>query len=144
MTRRDVIPALVGLLIAPRLALAQAEELHDRARNVACQRTTVSGATRISDCFQPDQNRRATTQNSFSGAASVGLGCRAFNTASCCRKARFSSSRSRREDSKRETDPSNSQSQAIMERVVAENRVLPLCSNLLFRKQIRVYGEGQL
>jgi hypothetical protein len=31
-----------------------------------------------------------------------------------------------------------------MERVVAENRVLPLCSNLLFRKQIRVYGEGQL
>ncbi len=31
---------------------------------VRCQRTAVSGVTRMRDCFQADQTRRATTQKS--------------------------------------------------------------------------------
>src|ERR1017187_8585660 len=45
-----------------------------------CQRTTVSGETRINDLFQPVQNFRKTTQNTLSTKLSRGRGrfeCRA-------------------------------------------------------------------
>jgi len=43
-----------------------------------CHRTTVSGATRISDCFHEDQKRCAITQNSLSTPVSLGRGCLHF------------------------------------------------------------------
>jgi hypothetical protein len=53
-------------------------------RNPAlCQRTTVSGVTKMSDCLQPDQRRRATTQKSRSKFPRLGRGVRRFSTANC-------------------------------------------------------------
>ena len=44
-------------------------------RNPArCQRTTVSGVTTKSASFQPDQNRRRSSQNSLSSTSSAGRG----------------------------------------------------------------------
>ena len=62
-----------------------------------CQRTTVSGWTKINACCHPDQNRFSTTQNYRSKIANRGCGCLRFQTESCCRRARFSSSKLRRE-----------------------------------------------
>jgi hypothetical protein len=39
-----------------------------------CQCTTVSGATRIRDCFQSDQTRRVITQKSLSNGPRFGRG----------------------------------------------------------------------
>ena len=58
-----------------------------------CQRTTVSGWTRIKACFHPGQSRRSTTQNNLPEAGIRGCGCRRFKVVSCCRSARFSKSR---------------------------------------------------
>jgi len=55
-----------------------------------CQRTTVSGWTRINARFQPGHSRRKITQNSRSEPANRGRGCFLFKTPSCCRSARFS------------------------------------------------------
>jgi hypothetical protein len=54
------------------------------------RRTTVSGSTTVSACFQVGQSRRTSTQKSFSGTRSVGRGCRRFRTAGCCRSSKFS------------------------------------------------------
>ena len=62
-----------------------------------CQRTTVSGCTRTSARFHPGHSRRKIIQNNLSGAAKRGRGYLCFKTESCCRKARFSNSRSLRE-----------------------------------------------
>jgi hypothetical protein len=64
---------------------------------VRCQRTTVSGRTRTNAHFHPYQSRRNITQNNLSEIANRGCGCLRFKTASCCRRARFSRSNSRRE-----------------------------------------------
>lgn len=40
--------------------------LQCRRKPARCQRTAVSGVTRIKDCFHPDQKRRVTIQNSRS------------------------------------------------------------------------------
>jgi hypothetical protein len=61
----------------------------------------------MSAFFQPAQSRRAATQKSLSEAANLGLPFFDLNTASCCRRARFSSSRSRREYSRRMDDSMN-------------------------------------
>jgi len=54
------------------------------SRNPAlCQRTTVSGVTKISECFQPDQRRRAITQKSRSKFPRPGRGLRRFSTVNC-------------------------------------------------------------
>ena len=58
-----------------------------------CHRATVSGCTRKSACFHPDQNCRSTTQNRRSGAASRGCGWCCVKTEGCCLSARFSNSR---------------------------------------------------
>jgi Na+/proline symporter len=47
--------------------------------------------------FHPDQSRHISTQNNLSAIASFGSGRFSLKTASCCRRTRFSSSRSRRE-----------------------------------------------
>jgi hypothetical protein len=62
-----------------------------------CHRTTVSGVTRISDCFHEDQKRCAITQNNLSTKVSLGRGCLRLRTISCCRNAKFSMRRLRRE-----------------------------------------------
>jgi len=46
-----------------------------------CQRTTVSGWTRINACFHSGQSRRKITQNNLSGAANLGLGVLPFQDA---------------------------------------------------------------
>src|ERR1035437_1351599 len=62
-----------------------------------CQRTTVSGRTRIDACIHSGQSRRKITQNSLSEVETCGRGYRCFITSSCWRRAKFSSSRSRQE-----------------------------------------------
>ena len=64
---------------------------------VRCHRTTVSGWTRNNACFHPHQSRRNITQKNRSETANRGCGCLRLKTVSCCRSARFSSRRSRRE-----------------------------------------------
>ena len=62
-----------------------------------CQRTTVSGWTRTNARFHPGHTRRNITQKNLSGAAHRGRPYLCFRTPSCCRRARFSRSKSRRE-----------------------------------------------
>ena len=83
---------------------------------------TVSGWTRINACFQPGQSRRNTTQNSLSEAVGRGRECRRFNAESCCRSARFSNSRSRRERKHRVTVATRSLSRRSMRPVLHWNR----------------------
>jgi hypothetical protein len=62
----------VGLLPLGLLVLEiNAQYQRNPAR---CQRTTVSGVTTKSACFQPDQNRRASTQKNLSSKSSFGRG----------------------------------------------------------------------
>src|ERR1039458_6792833 len=61
-----------------------------------CQRTTVSGWTRINACFHSGQSCRKITQNHLPEVETCGRGYRCFRTTSCWRRAKFSSSRSRR------------------------------------------------
>ena len=62
-----------------------------------CQRTTVSGWTRINACIHSGQNRRKITQNSLPDVETCARGYRCFRTTSCWLSTKFSSSRSRRE-----------------------------------------------
>jgi hypothetical protein len=57
-----------------------------KANPARCQRTTVSGWTRINTDFHLGQNRRSITQNNLSKVAMPGRGWRCFKTASHCRK----------------------------------------------------------
>jgi hypothetical protein len=70
--------------------------------------TTVSGWTKISTCFHLGQKRRKSTQNNLSETATRERGCFRFNVMSCCLRARFSKSRSRREQENRVTRTSRS------------------------------------
>ena len=67
------------------------------------------------DCFHPDQNRRVTTQKSMSSMRSLGLGCLRFSTVSCCRSAKFSRSKFRRERKMRMSTPNQRQNQRDMD-----------------------------
>src|SRR5580658_3818913 len=62
-----------------------------------CQRTQVSGWTKINVCIRSGQSRRKITQNSLSEVETCGRGYRCFITTGCWRSVKFSSSRSRRE-----------------------------------------------
>ena len=73
-----------------------------------CQRTTVSGWTKINGCFHPGQRRRNSTQNNLSEPATCGRGYFRFKAMSCCLRARFSKNRSRREQENRVTRTSRS------------------------------------
>src|ERR1700737_2586294 len=70
----------------------------------------VSGVTTRRDCFQADQNLRASNQNNLSRGLSLGLGCLRFKTVICCRSAKFSSKRFWRERKKRVTAATANQS----------------------------------
>src|ERR1019366_10277748 len=86
---------LIGFL--PTTFRAREIQLQYNRKPVRCQRTTVSGVTRINDLFQPDQTFRRTTQNSLSTELSRGRGRLACRASSCCRRARFSRRSSSRE-----------------------------------------------
>src|ERR1035441_9430482 len=62
-----------------------------------CHRTTASGWRRISAQFHPGQSRRKITQKNLSDRANRGCGRLRCRTVSCCRRAKFSKRRSRRE-----------------------------------------------
>lgn len=66
-----------------------------------CHRTTMLGCTRINARRQSTQSRLSITQNSLSDGMSCGCGCFCLKTESCCRRARFSKSRWRRERNNR-------------------------------------------
>ena len=108
-----------------------------------CQRTTVSGWTRINACFHPNQNRLSTTQNSRSKIANRGCGCLCFKTASCCRSAGFSKSRSRRERKSWVTRIDRSLSKCSMRSVYRASAQVGPTSHLTDLKIDRYFGEAQ-
>src|ERR1039457_1509510 len=73
-----------------------------------CQRITVSGWTRSKTRFHSDHTRRKRTQNNLSESLKRGFGCFRPKTASCCRSAKFSRRRFRREQKNREKRRSKS------------------------------------
>src|SRR5262249_18293702 len=78
-------------------------------RNEArCHRTTVSGVTTTSACFQPGQHRRTSSQNSLSKGLILGRGWRRLSTTSCWRRAKFSRRRLCCERKKRTSVPKQS------------------------------------
>src|SRR5215472_6530788 len=78
-------------------------------RNPArCHRTTVSGVTTRSACFQPDQHRRTSSQKSLSKELILGRGWRRLSTISCWRRAKFSRRRLWRERNRRTSVPKQS------------------------------------
>jgi len=102
-------------LFLPTRFLTLEIKLQYRRKPALCQRTTVSGVTTMRDCFHPDQNRRVTTQKSMSSMRSLGLGCLRFSTVSCCRSAKFSRSKLRRERKMRTSIPNQRQNQRDMD-----------------------------
>lgn len=83
-----------------------------------CERPTVSGWMKINARFHPGQSRRNITQNNLSEARIRGCGCLRFKTASCCRRARFSKSRSWRERKNRIASAARSLSRRNMRSVL--------------------------
>ena len=105
-----------------------------RLNPARCQRTTVSGKTRKSVSFHRDQNRSATTQKSLSSGPSFGLGCLRFRTASCWRRARFSSIRPRRLRKVRMMAPHQSRNRSNMAAKVIADGILGYVPMLLNSK----------
>ena len=97
---------------------------------VRCQRTTVSGWMRINACLHPGQSRRNITQNNRSAVANRGCGCRRLKTVSCCRRARFSNTRSRREQKNRVGKIDRSLSRCSMRLVLLAVRPNRICLQL--------------
>ena len=98
------ISLLVGLL--PPHSLAREIHFQYSLNPARCQRTTVSGCTRINAFRQPDQMRRSMIQRNRSLFENLAGGRRRAKTASCWRNARFSKRRSRR-DRRERTDVPN-------------------------------------
>jgi VWFA-related protein len=88
----------------PTCALALEISRQYKRKPARCHRTTVSGVITMSDCFHPDQNLRTKTQKNLSNIPSRGLVRFRFQTASCRRRARFSSNRLRRVRKRRRLD----------------------------------------
>jgi hypothetical protein len=103
------ISSLTSLLTRFLPATVRRRESHDQyCLNPAwCHRTTVSGWTMISACFQLHQTWLSSTQKNLSTGPSLDRGCVAISTAICCRKARFSSNNLRRDDPARTRSPKN-------------------------------------
>lgn len=83
---------LVGFL--PTTECLRESHFQYTSNPARCRRTTVSGSTMISACFQPDHKQCKVTQKNQSGGVIRSLGRRRFRTCSCCRNARFSNTRS--------------------------------------------------
>jgi hypothetical protein len=109
-----------------------------------CHRTTVSGWTRINACLHPDQNRRNMTQKSLSVTARRGWECLRFKTASCCRRAKFSKRRSRREEKNRITGTSSSFTRRSMREVVHGESQIGYWAHRHNSTADRYFGERQL
>jgi hypothetical protein len=92
----------------PARALCREHHVQYNLKPARCQRTPVSGWTMTSVRLHPDQNPRSITQKTLSEVASLGRGCRALRTVSCCRKAKISNSKSRREHKLQAIRPMNS------------------------------------
>jgi hypothetical protein len=84
-----------------------------RGNSERTQSSTVSDAARC----HLDQRRDKVVQNTLSEVEKRGRGRRSFKTASCCRKARFSKSRSRRERKDRAANTNTSLSRHSMKPV---------------------------
>ena len=109
-----------------------------------CQRTTVSGWTRINACFHLGQNRCNITQKHLSDAANRGRGVFRFKTESCCRRARFSKSRSRRERKNRAGKTARSLRRRSMLSVLHVDRQTGCVCYRFDLKVDRYFGEAQL
>jgi hypothetical protein len=86
---------LVGFL--PTTACLREIHFQYSSNPARCQRTTVSGCTITSAPFHPGQSWRNRTQKTRSEVARRGREHLWVAAASCCRKARFSKRKSRRE-----------------------------------------------
>ena len=109
-----------------------------------CQRATVSGRTIKSAFFHRAQNRQATTQKSLSMTPSLGLGCWRLKTASCWRRARFSSIRLRRVRNPRSTAPSQSRNRSNMATNVIADRLAGCPAKLLISQPDRIVTRDRL
>jgi hypothetical protein len=78
----------------PRVRLVH---LQYRANPLRCQRITVAGCTITKAVRHSGHTRASTTQNERSARLSLGRFAWRRRTASCCRRARFSSASSRRD-----------------------------------------------
>jgi hypothetical protein len=116
---QDVVRSRTSLLIGflPTTVLAREIQLQYSRKPVRCQRTTVSGVTKINDLFHPDHDFRRTTQNSLSTELSRGRGRFECRASSCCRRARFSRRSSSRER-KPEKNPAEQMSKANKHQVI--------------------------
>jgi len=96
-----------------------------------CQRRMVSGWTRNKALRHPGHRRRRVTQNNRSGRENRGWGWRCARIASCCRRARFSKRRRRRDRT---------------ERMSATNKSLSMrgMAGLYHRKHNRIEPDGVL
>jgi hypothetical protein len=106
-----------------------------------CHRTTVSGWTRINACLHPDQNRRNMTQKSLSVTARRGWECLRFKTASCCRRAKFSKRRSRREEKNRITGASSSFTRRSMRELYTERAQIGYWLIVTIQQQIAILAS---
>ena len=111
---------------------------------VRCQRTTVPGRTRTNAHFHPYQSRRNITQNNLSEIANRGCGCLRFKTVSCCRRARFSRSNSRRERRHRIARTGRSLSRQRMSQSRVETGNPKHAINLIDLTADHYFGERQL
>ena len=120
---------LVGFL--PTQARFRESQFQYCLNPVRCQRTTVSGWTRIKALRHPGHSRRRVAQNNRSGVENRGFGWRRARTSSCCRSARFSKRRSWR---------------ARTERTSTRNRRLSVrgLSGLYHRKHNGISPDGIL
>ena len=100
--------------------------------------------TRINACFHPLQSRSNSTQSNRSEAANCGCGNPCLKTASCCRSARFSNSRSRREQKKRVGKVARNLNRHSMRSVCRASGQVRLTSHLIDLKVDRYFGEAHV
>jgi hypothetical protein len=88
----------ISLLVAHLPTLTLGREIHFQysVNPARCQRATVSGCTRINAFRHPDQMGRSVSREIGGYLQNLGCGRGRARTASCCRNAGFSKSRSRR------------------------------------------------
>lgn len=96
---------------------------------------------RINARFHPGQSRRNITQNNLSETANRGCGHRRFKTAICCRRARFSMNRSRRERRVWVAKTKRSLSKRNMRTVLHESMLRQADPYLFDLKVDRYFGE---
>jgi RHS repeat-associated protein len=82
---------------------------YNQEKTGTCRTVTLNGTQgHENEFFHAGQSRWAITQENLSRAFSLGRGCLRLNTVSCCRRARFSSRRPRREQNRRAIVPTQS------------------------------------